>query len=738
MSSAAVAGGRWIDRSNAVLFPGIVEIDLAAAGRAVAVGSGCSGSNGVPTLSAVNGVPVPASSFTLLLAQLPQTPTTSWLAFGLPLGAPLDLGQFGMPNCTWRTNQFYFTFVNSTGATATSTFPVISNPALRGVHIHTQAAVFDPPANALGATVSNALSMVYGVGAGEVVMTERFLDASMLDRERSGGGWAGGQATFAAIGGDGVLGTFDHTLGTSLGVIAGLDTYEFDTTSTLIPASNTLTGVPILVTDGRFAFDTMVVPAGVRVRFTGSAPARITVAGHLDIQGEIDVQGESLGYLAPTSLVGQPGGRGGVFGGRGGKGGDKILGATGTQPTNQGQDGESAHVLAGHAYANTAATTGGRGSTVFPASGLNSALIFSVGAVTYPPSASAGGGGGGLWTAGAPGVVLGNNHVDPITNLPPLQAAMGPAAPGGTALQFFPFPPTSGPQLSSLHFLAGGAGGGGAASNAALAINVAPSWAAGCGGGGGGGALALRAGDAIDLATSAAVRANGGTAANALAGGTSYPAPGGGGSGGTIVLQSGRVVSLTGTIDVRGGLGGSYNRTAGPPAPIGASVQIAGGNGGDGFVRLELPGTPTTALLPNMLPAPVAQNVAALAERDDIASATSRFADTRLSPGPRYLRYEIAAVVDGVPMLFSDDPAVSTLPATTGMPLRAWFQAARLGANGQVLETRAWRTAVRSQVGVAGIDGDGLGAFRFRIAQDRTLATTVVVQRVSVVFDAAH
>ncbi|MFN8640160.1 MAG: hypothetical protein U0802_00285, partial [Candidatus Binatia bacterium] len=228
------------------------------------------------------------------------------------------------------------------------------------------------------------------------------------------------------------------------------------------------------------------------------------------------------------------------------------------------------------------------------------------------------------------------------------------------------------------------------------------------------------------------------TAANALAGGTSYPAPGGGGSGGTIVLQSGRVVSLTGTIDVRGGLGGSYNRTAGPPAPIGASVQIAGGNGGDGFVRLELPGTPTTALLPNMLPAPVAQNVAALAERDDIASATSRFADTRLSPGPRYLRYEIAAVVDGVPMLFSDDPAVSTLPATTGMPLRAWFQAARLGANGQVLETRAWRTAVRSQVGVAGIDGDGLGAFRFRIAQDRTLATTVVVQRVSVVFDAAH
>ena len=92
-------------------------------------------------------------------------------------------------------------------------------------------------------------------------------------------------------------------------------------------------------------------------------------------------------------------------------------------------------MLVGHGYLASTIGSGGRGSTMFPASGLNSALI-TVGSPAYVESAAAGGAGGGFVTPGSAGQVLVNTPANP--------AATGPSAPGGTAVQLFPFPAPTG------------------------------------------------------------------------------------------------------------------------------------------------------------------------------------------------------------------------------------------------------------------------------------------------------
>jgi hypothetical protein len=366
--------------------------------------------------------------------------------------------------------------------------------------------------------------------------------------------------------------------------------------------------------------------------------------------------------------------------------------------------------------------------------------------VNYTPSASAGGGGGGLFAAGEVGRVVTNNHIDPVLGVPPRLDVMGPSASGGTPVQFFPFPAASGSQKSSVHFLVGGAGGGGAGSQAALCIVVINprQWAPGGGGGGGGGAIALRAGDSLRIGGLGRVYANGGSAAS-ISGvtATSSPSVGGGGSGGSVVLQSGRIADVSGIIDVRGGLGGSFNRSAGSGPPSGAAVQIAGGNGSQGFVRCEIPGTPTTALLANMLPAPTADNVGTLTEADGLVSFQSSWYTTGLPFGPEFAYYEIHATVDGVPMVFSDSSAISSVVAGVGAPVRAFFQSANLDLqtglpaplSGEVDPTiRPWRTSVLSTGNSTGIASDGLNGFRFALVVDHTLATTVTIDKVKVVY----
>ncbi len=469
-------------------------------------------------------------------------------------------------------------------------------------------------------------------------IVEDFDDAVFLDVDSSAAQWDGGFATFARIGGDGRHGPFSTALAVDTQTtVEGKRLFTMDTDNTVIPASNTSTGSAIAVTDGRFYFTNFIVPGDVRLQFLGSKPAMITATGRIEVVGHVDVAGAGNAFMpGNTQVLGQPGGLGGAGGGNGGNGGNRISqGQATTLPpvgganaSNQGQAGQDARLLAGHGYFSTATNSGGRGSTVFPASGLNSAVYYGgpTPSIHYSPSASAGGGGGGFVVPGGTGRVVSNNHAP----FPGLLSQMGPQAPGGSAVQLFPFPPPSGIQRASEHFLVGGSGGGGTASHAALSLNLLPDkWTPGAGGGGGGGGIALRAGNSLRLAPGSKVLAFGGSAANSPPGGTSTAqvAPAGGGSGGSVVLQSGRLTDIGGLIDVRGGTGGTFNRSASAPPsgtnpPQGVVLGIEGGDGSDGFVRFEAPTAPPLSALATMQPPPVAANVAALTERDDLDACT--------------------------------------------------------------------------------------------------------------------
>ncbi len=590
-------------------------------------------------------------------------------------------------------------------------------------------------------------------------ITEEFDDDLKLDRDVSAGTWSGGVASFLAIGGDGRHGTFSTDLCQSLGVVNGKRTFVLNANSTIIPAENTRFGIATAVTDGRFFFDKMVIPSDVRLRISGTVPAMITVAGRFDILGEIDVAGETLTTLPiNTQNNGQTGGIGGPYGGNGGAGGDRCLGI-GASTAMNGRTGQAARVLGGHAYAGVAAGTGGTGSTLFPANGLATSVLFGASSsVCYTPMSSAGGGGGGLLNAGIQGRVVSNNHNEPTSSppAPPRLDMMGPPAPGGAAMQFFPIP--SGAR-SSEHFLVGGSGGGGSASSAVLSVAVIgsllPTFAPGAGGGGGGGAVALRAGYSMLLGPTGRLVATGGGTASPPVTAASSPqtVPGGGGSGGSIVLQAGRGtgsgspgIELQGAIDVRGGTAGVMNRPAsnGFP-PTGATVRVDGGNGAAGFVRCEFPGTPTTAVFTNIQPAATADNVGSLTETDNLVGFQSTWYSTNQPFGPEYARYEIRARLDGSPTVtvFSDDPAVSTLKAENGQALRAYFQNANLDPFtglpaplvGETTPTiRPWRTQVLSSGPVTGIASDGLNGFRFALVIDRSVVTSAVIESVKVFY----
>lgn len=657
----------------------------------------------------------------------------------------------------------------------------------------------------------------------ETSRTEHFDDDAFLDIDASASQWGGGEATFARIGGDGRHGPFSLSFCTDTNTfVDGKRVYTLNTDGTTIPAGNTTTGNPIQVTNGRFFFTTFVLPADARLSFVGTNPPIFTVSGRIDVSGDIDVSGSSiLAMPVSTTIPGQPGAAGGIFGGSGGKGGDKITSSqattTGATAANQGAAGQDARVFAGHAYLASTVGSGGRGSTVFPASGLNADIYYGTSSPTlaYGLSAVAGGGGGGLRQTGTQGYVVSNNHNDGITArvtgaattsltsananwtpgafvnrtvtintgasgagqvrtisgntedtltvtaawapLPqinawftirtavpapaPLLSQMGPPAPGGQAVQLFPFPAAQGTiTRASEHFLVGGSGGGGAASQACLSLGLASQldrWAPGSGGGGGGGVFALRAGDSLRLAPSARLFSRGGNGASSSGiGSNGQPAPGGGGSGGSIVLQSGRLIDISGSIDVRGGNGGVFQRNSNPATPpAGVQVRIDGGNGSPGFVRLEGPAAPPLSQLATMQPAATTDNVGALSEVDSLVGCRSKFYSTGLLFGPEFARYEIYGHVDGAPFVLSDDPAVAALPAQDGAPVRALWQGANLDlVTGVPMSLGPWRTSVRTAGTQVGIASDGLNGYRFLLLVDYALGAVITIDRVVVVY----
>jgi len=461
-------------------------------------------------------------------------------------------------------------------------------------------------------------------------ITETFANDDQLDADSSAASWGGGSATFFRIGGDGRHGPFSVALCTdTLTTVEGKRVYTLNTGNTVIPASNTTTGAPIPITDGRFFFSTMVVPSDARIQFIGSVPPQVTVAGRLDILGHIDVAGASNTTVPLASVVvGQSGGAGGPGAGSGGKGGDKITATqavtTGATALNQGSNGQDARVIFGQAYATTVFGTGGRGSTVFPASGLNSAIYYGTTAgVPYSPMAAAGGGGGGYLLPGAAGVVVSNNHPEPGLLNVATSSFVAPTATTITALAagignpVFPWYPNryAGRTLDILT----GTGAGqsrtiasnGGANNATFTVTVAwgttpdatsvfrvnggPAPLAFCMGPSTAASAALTllpfpvVGNALPSSQHFLVGGSGGgggasqTCLSIGIGGTDRWAPGagGGGGGGAIALRAGRSLSMAPAAKILANGGSAANSTG---TASGAQVCVAGGGSGGAIV----------------------------------------------------------------------------------------------------------------------------------------------------------
>ncbi|MEQ8278494.1 MAG: hypothetical protein RMA76_32115 [Deltaproteobacteria bacterium] len=203
--------------------------------------------------------------------------------------------------------------------------------------------------------------------------------------------------------------------------------------------------------------------------------------------------------------------------------------------------------------------------------------------------------------ANGPVTIDGTVRVDGHTN-----RTAGPAGcQGGGTRQAAPCPPKGGAEgragvagllaasggAGGANRTAGGDGGGGFASGGTPATNVnaflIPLSAHGGGGGGGGqgstgagggGVLELRARSTLSL--TGTLSAQGGVGVDLVTGLGCVAAAtaGGGGAGGAILLRA-RDATFTGTIDVTGGAGGlGYSCADG-----------VGGDGGDGFVRIDAP-----------------------------------------------------------------------------------------------------------------------------------------------------
>ncbi|MEZ6036431.1 MAG: PKD domain-containing protein [Planctomycetota bacterium] len=76
---------------------------------------------------------------------------------------PADLGVIGAPGCPLRVSADATAGLSGAGTTASFVLPVPNSIALNGALIYTQGAAFDPAANALGFTMSDAVAWTLGM-----------------------------------------------------------------------------------------------------------------------------------------------------------------------------------------------------------------------------------------------------------------------------------------------------------------------------------------------------------------------------------------------------------------------------------------------------------------------------------------------------------------------------------------------------------------------------------------------
>ncbi len=594
-----------------------------------------------------------------------------------------------------------------------------------------------------------------------ITVSESFTSNAGFDPLISGGTWSNG-AHPGVLGGDGKHGSFSHLHGT----LNAAGEYVFNTDSSSGPpfvvtqAHSLLGQQQYVIMDGRFYFTDFVVPQGITVRFAGIAPPQIFVRGQADIRGTINISAADMPFYVGTIgavvgqrvstfnsrgvgvfALGQPGGAPGCGGGAGGAGAEEC------QSTGQlfdpfgvarfdGRSGASVQLQAGHAYGGIAATTGGRGSALWPASGLtvNTPAILTVYRNLFTP----GGGGGGF---SGPG---GTASITPIVGM-----SVGPTVAGGTAFALVPTPPlpTPPPPFFSLnHFLVGGSGGGGGGSqpfSTFTSVAVPNVYQAGHGGSGGGGALAMRTGGDLSVAGSAVLLARGGAGVLINGDDPTSPtsqdinygisSPGGGGSGGSFLLQSGTAVIVNGTIDTGGGAG---SRT-GAIVPTQINFVSQAGAGAPGFYRLEAPGSGVN-FFGTGTPAFVAgANNGVLTDTDSASGCTSTWRSSGQFFPPIWLRYELDVDTDGdgtIDITYTDATLAGPKANDPNGPVVILFQGARLNQAGtQPLpgEAKPWREGIGSGAG-PGIGLDSPTGFRFMLTYNQGLAPNLVVRALRV------
>ena len=571
------------------------------------------------------------------------------------------------------------------------------------------------------------------------VVTETFANDANLDRDVSSGTWGGGRATPARLGGSGVLGSFDYRNGV---LQAGTtNTYVIDTANFTVPATQTLFGgATIVVNDGVFDFTDFVVPSGIKVVFRGAFPALIKVRGVCQVEGEVSADGAtpSSNFAGHASLpnvpvLGQNGGAGGAGGGAGGRGADGCRG-TGALPENSGRPGGDCLAPAASGYAGLVAGSGGPGGSVFPTDGQRTSVTLTFFAAICAQCAS-GGSGGAFLGAGEVGHVI-----QSFTQTTQIPANFGPDSLPPTTVPFTALPGG----VSSLdHFMTAGSGGGGGGSHPlnmlSTDINGNKPFTAGAAGAGGGGAIAFRIGHLFTVGVAATVSAKGGGGALQSNGLVAPPAPGGGGSGGTVLVQIADRTHLNqgGTLNVSGGPRGNLNVTR-----ISSTAVAYGGAGGHGAVRFEADTAFTAADLGTVVgpPSILAGFMGTLdpAEGDQRTGCRSRWRASRQLFAPLWNHYRLTCRVNGVQVVYSDDPANFNPADSDTLPVRIWFQGAKVNATNGTIEGEPgpWRDYINSQNGRSSINSDDATGFRFMLMFNRDVETDVVVEDLELEFEA--
>ena len=124
-------------------------------------GSGCAGTNGVPSNSA-SALPVLGSTMTIDIGNLPA-PETMILVLGVATVSPsIDLGFLGAPGCPAHVTPDVLQLISGSAGSASFSLAVPNNPALSGYELHSQAIVVEAGINAFGGVTSDAATATVG------------------------------------------------------------------------------------------------------------------------------------------------------------------------------------------------------------------------------------------------------------------------------------------------------------------------------------------------------------------------------------------------------------------------------------------------------------------------------------------------------------------------------------------------------------------------------------------------